>query len=451
MKTMSSPTSTPSQLALRKSLFWRIHFWAAIIASPFALLATLTGLLYVFTPQIEAAMYGKLEQVTPAQTRLSLDQIVAAAQRFAPADLQLQNVQPGFQASDAVKLSFAPRPSTDKPSTGEHQHHASAKPAPPSFGPPMQAINVYVNPYTGEVLGSIAHADRFSTWAQDLHSKLLQSDNWRWMIELAASWLLVMLLTGVYLWWPRGQQSGLPQTGATGRNAWKQWHAFLGVLLAGMSLIILTTGITWSKFAGENVRFLRDISNQASPKPPRNLQSNSANEQAALGWQAIWDTAKTRSPAVALQLAPPQQAQGVWRVSLADRSQPQQRFDLILDAYSGQTLYYAGWDKQTAFGKATAIGIPFHRGEFGWWNQALLLVFGLGVLFSLISGWVMFFKRRKTGSSLMPRLLPGAWRSSPGLWLSAVLLWALLPLLAISSVVVIALEATLLRQKPSPT
>jgi uncharacterized iron-regulated membrane protein len=53
---------------------------------------------------------------------------------------------------------------------------------------------------------------------------------------------------------------------------------------------------------------------------------------------------------------------------------------LVLNAYDGSVLYRVGWERQTAFGKATAVGIPFHRGELGIWNQVLLFVFAAGVL-----------------------------------------------------------------------
>jgi uncharacterized iron-regulated membrane protein len=126
-----------------------------------------------------------------------------------------------------------------------------------------------------------------------------------------------------------------------------------------------------------------------------------------------------------------------------------QRVDLALDAYSGQSLFHSDWRDQTAFGKATSIGIPFHRGEFGWWNQLLLLLFGAGILFSLVSGWWMFFKRRGTGASAWPPLLPGAWRSaSPTMWIVAVAMCALMPLLAISVLLVAGVEALLLRERP---
>jgi uncharacterized iron-regulated membrane protein len=269
------------------------------------------------------------------------------------------------------------------------------------------------------------------------------------MIELGASWLLVMLLTGFYLWWPRPDQSGLPRAGKTGRAAWRQWHAFGGVALGLLSLVMVVTGITWSQYAGENVRTLRDAAGQQSPAVPRGLHSTPPAQPGMqpLDWQAAWSRARAAAPPVALSLAPPAGADGVWRIASADRASPTRRVDLVLDAYDGRVLYRAGWDRQTAFGKATAVGIPFHRGEFGLWNQVLLFLFGAGVLFSLLSGWVMYFKRTRSGGLGLPVLLPNAWKAaSPLALLGGMALCALLPLLAISAAVVLALEALVLQR-----
>ncbi|WP_219133010.1 PepSY domain-containing protein [Janthinobacterium sp. UMAB-60] len=429
-------------IARRKSLYWRIHFWAALIASPFALVATLTGILYVFTPQIEARLYQHLDHVTPQASMLPLDAAVAAAERAAPRGWAVQHVVPPFQQDDAVQVAFAPPGGAQDEHAGHGGHAAPATPPRPKFGLPAQAIVVYVNPYDARVLGSLASSERFGNWAKKLHSRLLQNDGWRWMIELAASWLMVMLVTGVVLWWPRGAQSGLPKRGVRGRNGWRQWHAFLGVALGIVSVVILTTGLTWSQQAGGRIRALRDASGQAPPPVPRGLHSR--EEGAPLDWQDAWQVARSHAPAIAVQLTAPASQDDVWRATMADRSQPTLRFDLQFDAYSGKPLYYAGWQAQTVFGKATAIGIPFHRGEFGWWNQALLLLFGASVLFSLVSGWVMFFKRRPPGSLGLPRLLPGAWTSPSALaWLVAAGMCALMPLLLISGCMLMLLELLL--------
>jgi uncharacterized iron-regulated membrane protein len=439
-----------SLAARRRSLFWRVHFWAALIATPFTLVATLTGLLYILTPQIEAQLYGHLEQVTPAASMLPLDTSVEAARRAAPAGYKVEALVPPAAPADAVQVTFA----RQSPAADAHEGHGQAAQPPAARPRPGQGgdrLTVFVDPYRARVLGTQLERDRFSAWARRLHSRLLQGESLRWMIELAASWMLVMLLTGIWLWWPRPGQPGVPRAGARGRAAWSQWHAFFGVLLSVLSLAMVLTGITWSRYAGQQVRAVRDWAGQAPPAVPGHLHSMPPGESQLnrqLNWQQAWDRTRALVPDVAPQLTPPHGPHGVWRVGSADRSHPASRFDLVLNAYDGQVLYYAGWDKQTTFGKATAIGIPFHRGELGVWNQALLFVFAAGVLFSLLSGWVMFFKRRRAGLAGLPKLLPGAWRSAPvGAIILGIGLCALLPLLALSTLGLAVVEVALDRRQ----
>jgi uncharacterized iron-regulated membrane protein len=427
--------------ARRRSLYLRVHCWAALIASPFLLIATLTGLLYVFVPQVEARLYSGLDHVTPTSGMLPLDRSVAAAQGAAGHGMAVRSVLPPFAPGDSVRVLFEPVRMADA-----HAHHHGA----PAVAQGARPVTVFVDPHDARVLGVQDTGGRFSDWSKNLHSRLLQGEGWRWMIELGASWLLVMLLTGFYLWWPRPGQSGLPRAGKTGRAAWRQWHAFAGVALGLLSLVMVVTGITWSRYAGENVRKLRDAAGQASPGVPRHLHSAPAPGLPALDWQAAWSRARALAPPIAMSLSPPDGPQGVWRASGADRSAPTRRFDLVLDRVDGSVLHRAGWDQQTAFGKATAVGIPFHRGEFGLWNQALLFLFGAGVLFSLVSGWVMYVKRTRGGKPGLPGLLPGAWRAASLLALmSGVALCALLPLLALSAAAVLVLEALVLQRVPS--
>lgn len=435
-----------SVTAQQRSLFWRIHFWAALIASPFTLVATLTGLLYIFTPQIEAHLYARLERVAPQGTRLPLDAAVDAARVAAPRGFEVQAVTPPAAPEDVVRVSFGPATRGADP----HAAHGQAAPASAAATAPVARpgqgggrLTVFVDPYRARVLGSQREQDRFGDWARRLHSRLLQGESLRWMIELAASWILVMLLTGVYLWWPRPGQPGLPRPGARGRAGWRQWHAFLGTLLSVLSLAMVLSGITWSRYAGQQVRTVRDWAGQASPQVPERLHSMPQGG-AQMNYQQAWDRTRTLVPGVTPSLRPPQGPHGVWRAASAERRRPTSRFDLVMNGYDGQVLYYAGWDRQTMFGKATALGIPFHRGELGIWNQVLLFVFAAGVLFSLVSGWAMFFKRRRAGLAGLPKLVPGAWRAVlPAAVALGIGLCALMPLLAVSALLVAALEAAL--------
>jgi len=438
-----------------RALLWRVHFWAALIASPFALLAALTGILYIFTPQIEARLHGHLDRVAPTVGTRSLEDSVRAAVAAAPTGWTLHSVMPNHSAAESVRVAFTP-PADARPATGVqlgHSHgpapaaRAQRKPEPflrGNFGLPGNALVVYVDPHTAAVLGVLPQSDRFNVWARKLHSTLLQ-DGWRWMIELAASWVLVMLVTGIWLWWPRAGQPALPQPSARGRVAWKQWHAIAGVAMSAISAVVLVTGLTWSKHAGEKVRWARDAVGQAPPRIPAHFKSTPTAGANALNWDAAAEAVRREAPDVAIEIMPPRGPEGYWRANHLDRGEADRRFDLLLDAYSGKRLYYSGWADQTAFGKATTVGIRFHRGEFGLWNQALLLVFGLGVLFSLASGWVMYFKRRRQGLPGLPTVPAHAWRSVPPVaGAGAVLMLAALPLLALSALGVIAAEAALL-------
>jgi uncharacterized iron-regulated membrane protein len=449
MQTSIHSEPVTRKLALQRSLFWRIHFWAALIASPFALLAALTGLVYVFTPQIENVLYAYIDRVAGTGSPLPLDAAVAAAEATAPAGSRLHSVLPAHTASETVEVNFI----MGQASAGHAGHTGMGNPS-ASGAPladtllPSSELVVYVDPYMATVVGQLPTEQRFNVWAKKLHSRLLQTDNWRWMIELAASWLMVMLLTGIFLWWPQDWRKVFPDLRLKGRASWRQWHSFIGIVLSVLSFTILATGLTWSEYAGSQFRALRDNIGQAPPGLPQYLQSSMQAGVTPLGWQAVWDIGRQNAPDVAMSLTSPKDPQGTWLLTAVDRSQPDKRFDLALDAYSGQVLYYSGWDQQTAFAKATAIGIPFHRGEFGWWNQALLLLFGAGVLFSLVSGWTMFFKRWQSGSGWLPRLLPGAWKSAsfPCLVTAAALCIAM-PLLALSSTAVIMVEIILQRNR----
>ena len=95
--------------ARRRSLFWRIHFWAALIASPFALLAALTGMLYVFTPQIEGVLYRSLDHVAPAARMRSLEQLVEASWIGAPDGWTVRSVVPPYAAGDSARVTTPSR------------------------------------------------------------------------------------------------------------------------------------------------------------------------------------------------------------------------------------------------------------------------------------------------------------------------------------------------------
>lgn len=422
-------------------VFWRMHFWAGLVTAPLVVVAALTGLLYVVTPQVEAWLHGPVDHVTPTDTVLPLDVQMAAA-RSAEPSRPLRFAVPAHRPGDTTQVHFGPDPS-----------------APPrADGLPAGRI-VYVNPHTAEVVGALDELQRYRNWARKLHASLLQGERWRWLIELAASWLLLMLATGLAMWWPRGGWRALgaawrrPGVGPL-RVRWRHWHTTGGVLMSGALVVILLTGLTWSAHTGERFRAAQQALGQAALRPPADLRSAlPADGRTPLSWQAAYEAARAQSPDISMMLTPPRGPEGVWRVENFDRSQPTRRFVLVLDAYRGQALFAAGWDEMPVLARATAVGIPFHRGEFGLWNQVLLILVALGCIGAVVSGLRMAWLRRPAGAGWpVPALPASGWRAVPiGLWLVLAALAYAQPVFACSLLVYgVAEGITAVWRRPVP-
>ena len=433
-------TAAPARDALHP-LLRRLHFWGGLIGAPIVLFAAFTGLLYAFSPQVESWRHGALDHVSVGAQRLPLDRQVDAALAVAPG-ATLRQVVPAQAPDDSTQVYL------------RSPHEAHAGMAGHDHGLPGGSI-VYVDPYTARVLGRLDEMARFKTWARKLHSSALQGDGWRWVMELGASWMLVLYGTGLVLWWPaprsrggRGWAALWPRLGR-GRPSWRDLHASVALSLGLVLAVVLVTGLTWSRYSGERFSAAMQSLGQQTPRPARDLRST-PGDGPRLDWQDVWQRARAQAPAVAMQITPPAGDDGVWRVENFDRAQPQARFALALDARSGALLFSTGWAELPPGARATALGIPFHRGEYGLWNQLLLAGVALAAIFSGVSGVVMWWLRRPRGRLAAPPLTVAQLRQVPRwLWPVVALLGFAMPVFGASLLVLVGLEAARL-VRPGP-
>ena len=437
--------------ALLQRVFWRLHFWAGLLTAPIILFAALTGLLYVFSPQIEAWRHAELDTVNAVAPHQNLDAQIAAVRMQFPNDT-LRTIIPAFTDAQTTQFVFGDKKKraalttvennkASETNNLEHQHHA------PTAGTrSTDPFIAYLNPGTLALQGTVAEDGRFKEWASKLHSTVLQGDGWRWLIELGASWMIMMLITGIYLWWPRGRANWRSvlrcKRSQNQRVNWRYFHSISSIVFSALTLTILLTGITWSKYAGDNFRAMQTALKQSSPRAPKELASTFTPGIPALSAEAIYRKARQLAPEIQMQLTPPKSERGVWRIESFDRTQPQKRFQLVLDAYTGAALYQSGWGNLPLLAQATAVGIPFHRGEFGWWNQALLILVALSTIFSVVSGYVMWLQRRKAGSLSAPAIDSSHALAIPWwIYLILLILGYALPVFGISLVLLLIIEA----------
>ncbi|NKJ50503.1 peptidase [Burkholderia sp. SG-MS1] len=223
---------------------WRWHFYAGLFVMPFLVVLAITGTLYCFQPQIEPLLYRhRLIVESQATPRLPDNALLAKARAAMP---------PGSSAVTAV-IASDPRRST------EYVFRLADG----------NKLSVYLNPYNGEVLGTLSVERRFMQVDRMLHRKLLLGKPGELLMELAACWTLVMIGTGVALWWPREKTTAraalLPRLTLKGRPLWKNLHAVMGIWLALGALAFVLTGLPWSGSWGQQFKALATAANLGAP------------------------------------------------------------------------------------------------------------------------------------------------------------------------------------------
>jgi uncharacterized iron-regulated membrane protein len=454
----SVPPSVPGGAGALYRTVWRWHFYVGLLVAPFAIFLAVTGAIYLWKPQYEAWRYRDLftVPVPSGAATVSAAAQLAAAQAAAPVGWRAQSYTPAFTPGATTQVMFKPPVSHPGP-----------------------ALTLYVNPYTGAVVGRLDDSKRLMTTIHDLHGTLLAGLPGELLVELAASWALVLFLTGLYLWWPRPRFVVwgflLPRLRAEGRMFWRDLHAVPAAWLSLTTVFLLTTGLLWTKGAGQWYRTLSTAAGQATPRE----SSASAHHSELVGWSpplqtglaekidALASTPPADDPhahhgdsakatvadssaksaisplpldrvialaeehavpkpyAVALPAGP----QGIYS-ALTDRNQAFNRAYLHLDQYSGKVLADVRSKDFGLLARFGLWGIIAHEGRlFGLANQLLGTLAALGVVLLAASGLVMWWRRRaadRYAASQSAAALP-----RPVL-LGTLALAALLPLLAAS-------------------
>lgn len=241
---------------------WRVHFYAALFATPVLICLALSGLVIMYTDPIEGALYGD-------KTRVS-----AAGREALP--LSAQREAADTAAGEAAALFRVVTPSGPDRVTRFFYSQASGVP----YYLVEDATYVNVDPYTARVVAKGVDGDGVIGLANRIHGFLntdritvpLPSIAHRidsesnpdtitrvalgdFIIEISMGWALVLILSGLYLWWPRKSQKGkrllAVRIGKKGRLRWRDLHASTGILAIGVMLLFITTGMPWSTYWGE--------------------------------------------------------------------------------------------------------------------------------------------------------------------------------------------------------
>lgn len=419
---------------------WRWHFYAGLFVVPFLVMLALSGLAMLWFTGVSPE-YGDWLKVRHQGQQISLS---------AQADRAL-SAHPGGNLGKFITPWGPNYPSIVQVNLEEGNRM------------------VAVDPYTGAILRDRPQAGTWNDFFSRIHGEFLvgtdggQGD---FMIETAASLGIILLATGLYLWWPRNGrgafQALVPQLQLRGRALWKSLHETMGVWIAVILFFFLLSGLAWTgvwggKFVQAWSTFPAEKWDNVPLSDQRHASMNHggtnevpwALEQTLLpesgsaagitglpmGTPVVLDSVAALGRAIGFsgrfQIQAPADEKGVWTLSQDsmsyDSTSPTADRTVHVDQYTGKILADVKFADYSLGGKAMAAGLALHEGQLGWWNVALNALFCLSVVFLSISGVVMWWKRRPAGEVGAPRY-PRDYRLTLGVAVIAIVLGIAFPL-----------------------
>lgn len=435
-------------------MLWRWHFYAGVFVIPFVIMLSITGALYLFKPQLDAIHDAPYRNLLVTGSPATPEQQVAAALAAVP-NATFNAYELPREKTDAVNILLT--------QAGEK-------------------IRVYVHPHTLHILLVEQEDKRFLRIVHDLHGELLLGKVGSVLVELAACWAIVLVLTGLYLWWPR-HATGLagilyPRVSFTGRLFWREVHAVVGVWISFFVLFLLLTGLPWAlvwgsafkevrAFTGtaavqqdwviagsknatdahsEHAEHLHHAEHEANHSVATEIKNTVSLNRIVVGAQALQfahpvlvSSPSKKAPSQKM----PSQDSLVWAVKSNAQNRPL-RADAYFSAVTGELIHQQDFADRHIIDRAVGIGVAAHEGQlFGWLNQLLGLLTALGLVVLSVSGFVMWRKRAPNGVLGAPPAMPEA---KIGVGFTVIILVAamLLPVLGASLIIIFLLEKMVL-------
>lgn len=434
---------------------WRWHFYSGLFVVPFLMMLAVTGLIMVYFNSVETR-FGERLYVTPSGALTSPDEQIAAAGKAVP---------------DGAVSQYMPPPAADR--TALVQVTSDAGP-----------MIVAVDPYTNAVLSVVNKDETWFSFASDIHGTLLIGDLGDRLIEIAAGLGIVMIVTGLFLWWPRsGSDTArfVPRVGLRGRLLWKDLHATIGLYASLVLVFFLISGLAWAGvWGGKIVQPWNSFPAEKWENVPLSDTTHASMNHSAVK-EVPWGLEQTRMPesgsmagadgiaeglpvtlttvtqlAYGIGFGPqfrinlPSGDTGVYTISAdsmdGDTESPMGDRTVHVDRYTGKILGEVSFADYSLMAKSMAVGIALHQGDMGLWNTLLNALFCLAVLFLCISGIVMWWLRRPRGAL---RLAAPPMPDNLPLWKSAVFVMLMIsmafPLVGLTLIAVLAFDLFVLQ------
>lgn len=349
-----------------------IHRWIALVATILILVVALTGSALVFEGALDRSLHPELWRVTPAASPVSLDTLIAHARASAP-------------TTPVTGLTLSP--------AADRAYVAAAGPT-----------QVFVNPYTGAIIGRRTNAEWNATLPRRLHVlhvSLMSGKIGGEIVGVVTALSFVLVLTGIIIWW-RDKLWRVRSSASWKRVVFDLHHA-LGVFAALILMIISLSGL-FIHYRSLNALF---SSFNSTPPPEAPAQPKADDGAHDISVDSLNDVALATLPGARIMFfsLPPKSTQP-FTVAMRfpeDRT-PGGRSRVIVDRYRGAVLLVTN-TRQAALGNRLGNSIrSVHTGDlFGKPTEAIWLAAAIILAMQGITGVTMWWNGRAARAALKRR------------------------------------------------
>lgn len=378
----------------RSIVFW-CHLAVGVVVAAIVVIMSATGVLLTYQKQITAW----------ADTRGLATEAPSAEARRLPADSLLALVATETQITPTGLTVRSDRDAAVEVALGRDRR-------------------AFVNAYTGQALGSGSAGVReffrdVTAWHRTLAATGERRALGRGITGAANFGFLFILVTGLYLWWPRTwtrarlRNIALFRRGTRGKARDFNWHNTIGVWSLLPLIAIVASGVVMS-YPWANALVYRIVGEQpprqnapaAAPRGegarpegagPAGARAQAPREEASLALDAALATAANRMPdwrSIAIQL--PQGGAQTFTLSL-DRGtggEPQNRATLTVNARTGAEVKWESFATQTPGRRLRSILRFAHTGEvLGLLGQTIAGLVSLGAVLLAYTGVALALRR----------------------------------------------------------
>lgn len=366
---LAAPISPRGSTTARRLVF-KFHLYTGLFAGLLLVVVGLSGSVLVFREELEALAYPQLVVSNGAGERVAVEAVVQTVQHAYPAERPF-----------AIRMPRAPHETYLVKLNGAHD------------------LVVYVDPYSGRILGAHRQRESVLGWLSLVHTELLAGEAGETVVGLGGLLLLGLCATGLVVWWPRNgklSQGFKVQWSARWKRLNFDLHRATGVYA---SLFLAITAATGAAFVfNETAVDLVDAATGSAPRPPAPRLEPVDADVAGRALDALLREADRALPVPTTWISLPQAARAplVVRKKRPDEAHPNGRNFVYLDPRTGAVLQVER-DRFAPRGtRVFNLFYPLHVGAIAGTPTRILQVgIGLAPLVLFATGVAMRANRRK--------------------------------------------------------